>query len=460
MGIGQQQGPASRLRRWCRLGIVGIGLATVGLALVVASGMLDRLSHDGKTDQSLAWRSLGIYWFLSTVCLLVVGNLREYWRQILLLAASTCFAIGTAEVVLRLVSPALRCPRYQSLPSTTLHHVLPAGKTMYFGAIGSEHIYVKTNSDGLRSDYEREPFKQADVRIACLGDSFTFGYGVQGDRSYPAVLEELLQQQLPKSRVAVLNAGVTSYSPLLEDRLLRRVVRHYQPQVVMLMVDCTDIGDDHQYAGELKRVGAENGNFPRDWHSRREWDLGAVWRLTEDWRDPEALKVPFRLLGRLVNRKPRPVYDYYSFRADVGTVVERNRFFIFRHPLSATRPFFDRTWDSIQRVAASCEEIDARLVVVVAPRFHHWNRKECPRNWEESEYLREGPHQFEFFRYFAERSGKAAFDVQSLLPQFQATEQFPLVFDSDPHWNADGHRFVAEALSALLVEELQVFTSP
>ena len=85
------------------------------------------------------------------------------------------------------------------------------------------------------------------------------------------------------------------------------------------------------------------------------------------------------------------------------------------------------------------------------------NRKECPNNWEESEYLLEEPHQYEMFRYFEERAATADFDVRSLLPEFQACQQFPLVFDHDPHWNSAGHQFVAETLSELLVDELGVF---
>ena len=52
------------------------------------------------------------------------------------------------------------------------------------------------------------------------------------------------------------------------------------------------------------------------------------------------------------------------------------------------------------------------------------------------------------FRYFEERGRTAAFAVHSLLPAFQATEQFPLVFDSDPHWNTAGHEFVAQTLAS------------
>ena len=444
-------------KRWYQRAMVLVSLGATILALVVASGAIDRLSHDGNADKSLAWRALVLYWVLSMSLLLVLGHLKTHWKQLLLLLGSTVIAIGGAEVSLQFLAPHLCMPKYQSHPSTEFHHAMAAHATMNCGRFSGKHIFVRTNGDGLRTEYDRQRFKQAKTRIACLGDSFTFGYGVQGEDSYPVRLQQALRSKLGQEDVAVLNAGVVSYSPLLEDRLLRRVVRHYDPQVVLLMLDATDVGDDYQYEGELKRPEAVGGNFAPKPVVQKRADLGAVWRLSEKWRDAEALKVPLRLLGRFGNREAEPVYDYYSFVAPVGSVVERNRFFIFRHPLSDTRSYFDRSWRYIERVAATCEEIDARLVVVISPRAHHWSPRECPNNWEETEYLRKGPHQYEMFRYFEERGSTAAFEVHSLLPAFQATEQFPLVFDSDPHWNAAGHEFVAQTLASLLIDELQMF---
>ena len=132
---------------------------------------------------------------------------------------------------------------------------------MNCGRFSGQQIFVQTNGDGLRTEYDRQRFQQAETRIACLGDSFTFGYGVQGKDSYPVRLQQALRSQLGQESVAVLNAGVVSYSPLLEDRLLRRVVSHYDPQLVLLMLDATDVGDDYQYEGELKRPEAVGGKL-------------------------------------------------------------------------------------------------------------------------------------------------------------------------------------------------------
>ena len=44
----------------------------------------------------------------------------------------------------------------------------------------------------------------------------------------------------------------------------------------------------------------------------------------------------------------------------------------------------------------------------------------------------------------------AEFPIVSLLTEFQETSRYPLVFDSDPHWNEAGNRFVAEAVARAL----------
>ena len=116
----------------------------------------------------------------------------------------------------------------------------------------------------------------------------------------------------------------------------------------------------------------------------------------------------------------------------------------------------------------------SRYIVEEADRFVKANAKQllicllCPTATDQllrglprydqdfADYLRDGPYQYEIFRYFEEQAGTADFEVRSLLPAFQACRQFPLVFESDPHWNADGHQFVAKTVATLLVDDLEI----
>lgn len=83
---------------------------------------------------------------------------------------------------------------------------------------------VSTNSMGLRSK-ERQGEKPL---IAVLGDSMTFGFGVEDAESNPAVL----QQYFPD--FDVLNAGVNGYNIEQEVLLYEAKVRAQKPALVIL----------------------------------------------------------------------------------------------------------------------------------------------------------------------------------------------------------------------------------
>ena len=89
----------------------------------------------------------------------------------------------------------------------------------------------------------------------------------------------------------------------------------------------------------------------------------------------------------------------------------------------------------------------ATFVLGVAPRYHHWNPEECPRNWEAYAYSNHEPYQFEYFRFFEEQRQRVDYPVVNLLSAFKKAEEFPLVYTTDPHWNARGHAMVAKALA-------------
>ena len=80
---------------------------------------------------------------------------------------------------------------------------------------------------------------------------------------------------------------------------------------------------------------------------------------------------------------------------------------------------------------------------------------ESPENWERSVYGETLEHQNAIFDFFDEMAKESEFEIINLLPAFQKTEEFPLVFRTDPHWNSAGNRFVAgQVASVLLKREL------
>ena len=65
---------------------------------------------------------------------------------------------------------------------------------------------ISINSKGCR-DYERKYKKQGKFRVLALGDSFTFGHGVEFEESFLTILEKSLNS-LYKSSTEIIKCAV------------------------------------------------------------------------------------------------------------------------------------------------------------------------------------------------------------------------------------------------------------
>jgi lysophospholipase L1-like esterase len=93
---------------------------------------------------------------------------------------------------------------------------------------------IALNSQGFRSREVEVPKPRRRVRVVCLGDSWTFGANVDQDQAYPQRLEAFLRRAYPATDVEVLNLGVFGYSSFQGLTLLRRHVRAFEPDVVVI----------------------------------------------------------------------------------------------------------------------------------------------------------------------------------------------------------------------------------
>ena len=93
------------------------------------------------------------------------------------------------------------------------------------------HIHI--NSDGFR-DYEYTKEKKKNMfRVIILGDSFTFGSGLELNETYSKILEKRLNF-LIKNRYEVLNFGVPGYALSNEVEQLRVKALNYSPDLIII----------------------------------------------------------------------------------------------------------------------------------------------------------------------------------------------------------------------------------
>jgi len=121
---------------------------------------------------------------------------------------------------------------------------------------------VVTNRAGLRGP-ELEPRDPGVLRVLCVGDSFTWGWGVKGDEAYPARLQAILAERFPSRDVQVLNAGVPGYGNDEELEWLRTRGAELEPDLVVVQFfPWNDFDDNLAPARTTHRV--EDGMLRQD----------------------------------------------------------------------------------------------------------------------------------------------------------------------------------------------------
>lgn len=91
---------------------------------------------------------------------------------------------------------------------------------------------ITTNSLGFRGLHEYVKEKNGKFRIFGLGDSFTFGYGVEEDEIYLSVLEKKLERELGIKN-ETFKLGVFGYGTLQQLKLFHKFLE-YKPDLIIL----------------------------------------------------------------------------------------------------------------------------------------------------------------------------------------------------------------------------------
>jgi len=101
---------------------------------------------------------------------------------------------------------------------------------------------LETNSHGLRGAEIPRAKPQRVFRIAGIGDSVMFGWGVHQNETYLQVLEQSLNRLENESRkFEVLNFAVPGYNTAMEVDVLEHVAMQFDPDLLILHVISNDV---------------------------------------------------------------------------------------------------------------------------------------------------------------------------------------------------------------------------
>ena len=153
---------------------------------------------------------------------------------------------------LEVISDKIRKNRTSSdfiVPHHTLHHAW--GKNLRSTHKNPKYEII-TNSNGWLETYEIKKKKENVYRIFCVGDSNTEGR-VNNKYKTCSLLEEKLNKKFAASNInfEIINTGTSSYSTLIYYLLIKNYLIEYQPDMIFLNIDMTDIPNDSFYRNFL-----------------------------------------------------------------------------------------------------------------------------------------------------------------------------------------------------------------
>jgi lysophospholipase L1-like esterase len=102
-----------------------------------------------------------------------------------------------------------------------------------------DNVDVLINSHGFRGPEFKTKKPENTTRLLILGDSVVFGWGVDQDSIFPALLQKMLDREIEK--VEVIPAGVGSWNTRTEYEYLKTEGIKFNPDVILLLVIYNDI---------------------------------------------------------------------------------------------------------------------------------------------------------------------------------------------------------------------------
>jgi hypothetical protein len=263
-----------------------------------------------------------------------------------LLALSLLLAAGFVEIGLRVIfgSPVhFRYPQERYVAEPAIGHWLePDQRTFTHDAI------VETNSVGLRGPERARELGPGQCRILALGDSQTFGDGLEHTETWPALLESALADIPGIDEVQVLNAGISGTDTWQHEHVLRRLAEHYEYDSVVLAFYVNDVTP--RYA-------------PRQ-----------ATRLTN---------TSTKRIGYALKRSAlfTFLWQLYQMRVSDSGVVERERRTLEDDPDETLERAWEQVEESLRGIQNEAAARGAEFVLVVLPRRDQVSAENPPRGY-------------------------------------------------------------------------------
>ncbi len=332
-------------------------------------------------------------------------------------------------------------------------------------------VTVATSDVGIRDDHYSPGFPEKGVfRIVTVGDSFTFGWGVPGDRAWPNVLERSLNSsrdhKQPYETIEVLNFGYPGASPDGYADSAALALKHFRPNLVIIgTLQGDDLNQVHAHAARTAlSTQLADALFPttRQWlEVRRERDPIAPYQQT------------FALSQQYIRSQftPRQAQRYLALPLQVRTFFEAGLLnpSLVQTALSTPDYFLrplneDAVWraevsnrlkDSLETISEACRTYDCQLLVAIIPNGPYVSSAALEGvqviGFTASSELLSTNTPDEIVHDVCDAAGIDCIDRTQFFRGLSQDCYFPL----DGHFNEEGHRQFAHSIGDVIEEHIR-----
>lgn len=327
-------------------------------------------------------------------------------------------------------------------------------------SIAGEFEYqFQINSQGYRGkefNVEKTPGK---LRIMTVGDSFTFGIGAQKDETFAALIEKDLLQQGYSAEV--INAGVGHASTVRHWDNLSKIHLRYDPDVVVLFFDLTDLWDDWHW--EKHAVWNENGTIDRFdldfyWGKRNWWHTlvhkSALCKYLQDkvvrtFKKLRLLGLGGYLKAKAEGKRAKAVIIQSTDKFSDDVIMEYDPLLLMRG--RGRKELIDKHWKrTIKYLLKIRDELAEKNIKFIIAMYPHgiyvgsdqWHDGRKTWGFEQGKQYTDY-YPFELMKKFTDKAGIAFVNT---LPEFLSAPKDEYFFNWDGHMTPAGNKIVARTV--------------
>lgn len=279
---------------------------------------------------------------------------------------------------------------------------------------------IKINSKGLR-DIERKYEKEdSSCRILGLGDSFTFGHGVEFEESFLTILENKLESRFDNIEIIKAGApgnGLENYLALLKNEGIK-----YNPDFVMVNFF---VGND------IYENTTDVNNANMQYMTSKAW-----------------LRRNVHLYSFVADRlKTMPAIRKILIKNNLASgLIGSHVIDVLKKEHSDT---YIQSWKKAEELFTEMKAVNPNLIVVIIPTREQVEEKRLKRAVDQLRYNMNEIDKFHPNKKLLEICNKLQIGLIDLTPDFITSfesDEKPLYFDIDPHFNQNGHRLASTAI--------------